>query len=539
MSEFTGTLRLVRLALRRDRLQLPIWLLGLTAVLTGNAAGTMSLYDTLAERTAQATLEAGTVVSLVFNGPALGTGLGAVTFVESFSVVSLLIGMMSAFGVVRHTRQNEENGRAEMIGSLVVGRYASLTAALLVMTGTSVLLGVMIFVSLVAIGLPVAGSLAAAAGLTGIGVSFAAVAAVSAQVSAFARGANVLAGCTVAAAFVLRAVGDTYGTIRPGGTAVTSAWPSWISPLGWSQQVRPYAGNRWWVLVLPIVLAGALTVLAFVLVSHRDFGQGLVYPRPGPASASRRLLSPLGLAWRLQRGALLGWTVGLGLLGLGVGAVGNAVESLLSASDQVRRIFEEFGGGANLVDAYFATVMNLTALAVTAYAVQALLRMRAEETGALESVLATATSRTRWLLAHTFCVLVGIVLLLVTVGLGSALAYTLATGKGDAFGGIFLAAVVQIPACLSLGGLTVALVGLLPRFSIAAAWTALAVCLLIRQLGPPLRLPQTVLNISPYTHTPTVPSVPVTLTPLIVTSVVAIVFIVGGLLAFQRRSLTF
>jgi ABC-2 type transport system permease protein len=538
MSAFAGTLALARLALRRDRIQLPVWSLSLTAILAANSAGNLSLYDTPAERTTQATLEAGTAVSLVFNGPALGTSRGAVTFVESFALVSVLTALMNTLAVVRHTRQNEENGRAEMVGSMVVGRYAGLTAALLVAAGTDLVLGTLATLVLVAIGLPAGGSVAAGAGLTGIGISFAAVAAVSAQVSAFARGANALAGCAIGSAFLLRAAGDTYGTVSPDGVAVNSAWPSWLSPFGWSQQVRPYAEDRWWVLVLPVALATALIAAAFALVGRRDFGQGLIYARPGPARASRALLSPLGVAWRLQRGTLLGWLVGVSLVGIGVGAIGDTIGTLLSASQQVRRIFEQLGGGDNLVDAYFATTMSLVGIAVTAYAVQSLLRMRDEETGPLESVLATAVSRPRWMLSHVVCALAGIVGLLVSAGACTSVSYAVATGNSHAVWRVILAALVQIPACLSLAGFAVAAVGLVPRLSVALSWMALAVCLVIRQLGQPMRLPQVVLNLSPYTHTPAVPSVPVVVTPLVVITTAAAALLMCGLVSFRHRNLS-
>jgi ABC-2 type transport system permease protein len=31
-------------------------------------------------------------------------------------------------------------------------------------------------------------------------------------------------------------------------------WLSWLSPLGWMQQLRPFADERWWVLLLAVAL---------------------------------------------------------------------------------------------------------------------------------------------------------------------------------------------------------------------------------------------------------------------------------------------
>ena len=74
----------------------------------------------------------------------------------------------------------------------------------------------------------------------GVGVVFAAIAAVGAQVFSTARAANAVAAAALGVAFVLRAAGDVTGTVTHGGVVVESRWISWLSPYGWGQQVRPY-----------------------------------------------------------------------------------------------------------------------------------------------------------------------------------------------------------------------------------------------------------------------------------------------------------
>ena len=51
--------------------------------------------------------------------------------------------------------------------------------------------------------------------------------------------------------------------------------------------------------------------LAYALAAHRDQGAGLIPARPGSPRAGPWLRGPLGLAWRLQRGGLAGWALGL------------------------------------------------------------------------------------------------------------------------------------------------------------------------------------------------------------------------------------
>src|SRR5690606_34085259 len=131
MSVFTGTGRLTRLALRRDRTKALIWTFGLPALGAASASSVIGLYPTEADRAGYATTTAANVVARAFNGPTAGPSLGSIVTAETFTSLALLTALLSTFMVVRHTRQNEETGRAEIIGSAVVGRHAPLTAALL------------------------------------------------------------------------------------------------------------------------------------------------------------------------------------------------------------------------------------------------------------------------------------------------------------------------------------------------------------------------------------------------------------------------
>ncbi|MCA1671826.1 MAG: anibiotic ABC transporter, partial [Actinobacteria bacterium] len=245
MSAFTGTGALVRLALRRDRIQLPVWLLALTGVQALTVSSVLGLYTDEAQRTTLAIASARSPVSLVFNGIVSGTSVGATVMTQSFLIVAVAAALMSTLCVVRHTRQNEETGRAELIGSAVVGRHAGLTAALLVTVGANVVLALLTALVLIGNELPVTGSLVAGAGVAAVGVAFAAVAAITAQIAQTARAANGMAAATVGVAFLLRAVGDVSGEVTEGGTRNVSAWLSWLSPIGWGQQMRPYDDDNW------------------------------------------------------------------------------------------------------------------------------------------------------------------------------------------------------------------------------------------------------------------------------------------------------
>jgi ABC-2 type transport system permease protein len=89
-----------------------------------------------------------------------------------------------------------------------------------------------------------------------------------------------------------------------------------------------------------------------------------------------------------------------------------------------------------------------------------------------------------------------------------------------------------------LAGLAVALVGLAPRVTAAAAWTVLAVVALVDLLGRSLGLSQWLLDLTPFAHVPALPGGAFTATPLIWLTVLAAGLTVAGLAAFRRRDLT-
>ncbi|MFF0251596.1 ABC transporter permease [Micromonospora zamorensis] len=537
MSALTNTALLARLVLRRDRIRLAIWVLGTPLLGYALAASVAGIYPDQAARQGYATTSASSLVARAFNGPIAGTDLGAVVVAETYVTLALIIALLSTFAVTRHTRQNEETGRAELLGASVVGRYAPLTAALLVIVAANVLAAGLLALALVGAGLPLAGSLAAAAAIGGVGVAFTAIAAVTAQLSVTARGANALAAATVGLSFVLRAAGDVLGEQSADGTRVRSAWPSWISPLGWGNQVRAFEGERWWVLALPVALLLAGVALAYALAERRDLGAGLIAPRRGPASGAPRLLSPAGLAWRMQRGTLLGWAVGVAVLGFSMGIAGDEFNAMIDQNPAAAEAITAMGGGTGFVDAYLAAMLGLFALTLGAYVVQALLRVRGDETdGVLEAALATAVSRTRWLGTQVLAAALGAVALLLLAGVTTGLGYGLVTddplGQAVELGG---AALLRLPALLVVAGVVTTLFGLLPRWSVVLSWTALLVFLLLGQLGAVLKLPQAALNVSPYTHVPAVPAVDPAALPLVALTVVAAALLAVGVAGFRRR----
>jgi polyether ionophore transport system permease protein len=527
---FAGTGALLRLALRRDRILAPVWVLVFVTMAASSAAASQSLYTTVESRVSAA--------AAVNNAPALlalygrvfdPTSLGAVSMFKLGAMGSALVALVAIFLVTRHTRGEEEAGRLELIGATVVGRYAALTAALLMAVGTVLVLALLTTLTLVGTGLPAAGALAFGLHWAGAGIAFAAVAGVTAQVTEGARTANGIAAAVLAAAYLLRAVGDATGTD-------TSTWLSWLSPIGWAQQVRPFAGDRWWVLGYLLVFAVLLASAAYALVARRDHGAGLLAGRPGRAAAGAGLSTPLGLAVRLQRGAFTGWLIGMVIGGFVVGSIASQVGDFVD-SPQARDMITRLGGVRGLTDAFLSSEMGVLGLIVSAYGISAALRLRSEETaGRVEPILATRASRLRWAGSHIVVALLGTTLLLAVMGLAAGFAHGAAVGDYGQVGRVLGAALVQLPAAWVLTGITVAVFGLAPGL-VVIAWGALVAFLVLGTLGSVLRLPQWTMDLSPFAHTPKLPGGTLSATPLILLTLVAAGLVAVGLSAFRRRDI--
>ena len=521
-----GTGALVRLALRRERIPLLAWVLGIGLVAASTFSAIAALYPDEAERAALVQSIAVNPAFLAITGPIGGTSVGAIAAWRVTAVGTSLVALMAVFTVIRRTRADEESGRTELIASSVVGRAAPLAAAVLVAGGASLAIGVLAAAAGLANGQDTTGSIAFGGAMAGCGVAFTGVAAIAAQVAESARAATGLAAATVGVTYAVRAVGDTNTSL---------SWLTWLSPQGWAGHVQAYGANDLWVLGLYLALGAATLAVAVRLLDRRDLGLGLMPARLGPAT-NPRLATPEALAARLHRGTLAGWLTGMVAMGVVTGAVASTSADLLTGNPQLERVMAQIGGSGALTDTLLSVMGALTGLIVGGYAIATALRMRTEETAdRVGPVLATAVGRRRWMAGHLAFVVLGPAVLLLAAGVSAGLVNAAQVGSlADGFGGAVGAMLVQLPATLVMGGIAVALFGLLPRLT-GLAWAALLVALLLGQLGELLQLPRWVMDISPYTHVPQVPVAAVSWPPLLVLTLVGGVLIAAGVLGFGRR----
>jgi ABC-2 type transport system permease protein len=518
-SAFTGVGGLIWLALRRDRIRLSVWvaILSLTMVYAPNAV--KLAYPEEAQRLARVNLLK-TPAGMMLGGPMFGgneTDLGAMMANELMLTLIVATSILSILTVIRHTRAEEESGAAELVQSSVVGRYSRTYAALTLVAAVNAVLAVTMTLGMAATGFAVIDTAGMCLGVTGVAMVFGAVAAVTAQLWRQARTATGAAMAALALAALIRGIGDV---IDNSGSAV-----SWFSPIAWAQQMRPFVDLRWWPFALLVALAAGLMALAAVLESRRQYDDGNI-PATGERPNARAITSVFGLHLTLQRGQLIGWSVGLFLAGLTFGSMTKSLMDAAKGNELIARVLAQQGNNG-----VYTTMTQFLAAATTAYVVTAVLRVHGdEESGLGEAVLAGAVSRWRWLLAAVGSAVLGSAVLMFFAGLGNGLGAGLTLGEPDTVWRLTLAGLAYVPAIAVLAGIAAVAVAVRHPW---IGWLAVTFVVTSLYLGALLRLPRWLIDLSPVGRTTVPTSVPVTALVVMVVAAIVLTALAGWI--YRRR----
>lgn len=539
MQNFTGTWRLVRLNVRRDSIKLPIWIISIVAIVATSIPAIEKFYSSFSSQVNHAASAAGSSIYRAFGGVPDGPSLGSSLMMETYVFTAILVAFMSTTAIIRHTRANEESGSAELIGSTVVGRYSSLMAALIVVFIANLEIGLLL--TLVA-SLVNEFTLTAAFGFgmsfVMVGFAFAAIAAVAAQLSNSGRGANGLATMAIGGAFLLKAIGDGFASVNGDGLSAASSWPSYLSPLGLSYQIFPFTQQNWWIFGVFAVGISLTVALAYFLLVRRDVGSGILPEKRGPATAPKRLLSVMGLSWRLQKGTFIGWAIFFIVFGFIFGGMVSEFEGFITGSDEGEEFLEMITQDTTFVKGFFGFIVNYAGIMAVGYSLMVLLKMRTEESsGRLEFVLGSAVSRVKWVLSYLNIAFIGSAVLITTMAISSLVIFNATGGGGVSYMDTIKLGLMQLPAVVVFMSIAVLSFGLLPRVTVGLSWAMFIGVMLIVQLGAMLELPQWAINISPFTHSPVAIGGDVDWKPLIIMLAIGLVFLVMGLYKFNNRDL--
>ncbi|PYI69471.1 ABC transporter permease [Arthrobacter livingstonensis] len=516
----------VRFLLRRNWLRLVIWVAVLAVMIPIVYTSQQEAFPTQADRDAYANVANTPAIAAMTGLPYAAGSLGGILVIKIWMTLAVALGLASTFLVTRNGRADEEQGRTELLRASALGRHAYSLANYTVVAGLSVTTGLLISLLALADKLPAAGSWVLGGSIAGVGLAFVGIAALCGQLGSTSRGANSLGVAVLAVFYLIRAIAD----VDAHDTNVTPL--SWFSPIGWGQNMRPYARDSWWPFLALLALAAAGCALALRIEARRDLGMGLLPARPGPARATAFLASPLGLALRLQRATLISWLIGAVVAGLFFGSVAKAMTSVLDPSNSFAKAF--LGGSQDMLNGILGTFVLFNGMLAAAFAVQSLSGARAEESGGrLESLLAGSLARTRWLGANLAVAAVGSAVMLLLGGwLMGASSNGAATGSGLA-----LASFTYWPAVLLMLGLLLFLNGFLPRPGVSIAWAVYGVSVVIAMFGGLFSLSEQAIKATPFGAVPRLPAEDFTFLPVLALAAIAVVLAVLGMRRFATRDI--
>ncbi len=533
-SSFAGIPAALALAWRRNRVFWTVWVIGLLTLMPSTVTKYHEIIPPGSNSTQLLDLLAANPTMRAMLGPPFDlSNPGGFTMWRVGTFVAAAAAMMSALGVIRATRAEEEEGRVELLRSGAIGRHAPLAAAVILAVGANVVFALVQAVALVKLDTPAAGALLSGLGIGLTGAVFAGVGAVCAQIFESARTARYWAlGIVLGGLYLIRAAIDGSGD----GSALTPL--RWAVPLEWAALARPYAGDHWWVLLLPVATTAALVLVAFRLESARDLGAGLRATRPGPAAAGADLGGARGLAWRLQRAGAWGWSIGILLAAAGMGSLSLSMDQLTEGNSAVADMMRRMGGSSVLRDAFYMAMLGILATIIALAGVVLLNRLRTEETaGRAEVMLSTDTSRPAFAWSHLAWALGLPTVLLVLTGALLPLAQVLREGDVGIVGTLVGAALALLPGVWLTVGLAFFLVGVVPRgfglVWVLLGWTVF--CTWIASLFE--NLPAWLVELQPWGHLPHLPAGPMSWPPVIIVSALAIVLVAMGIRGYRRRDI--
>ncbi len=524
--------------IRRDRLQITMWTIG-TALLAAFAyIGVSESYGVAQDRTSLLAAAIANPVILLFRGLPSGADEGAFITFLILPWLCLLAAFMSTFLAVRHTRGDEETGRAELLGATPASRFAPLVATVIHGTLSNLLLGVLVTVAFIATGLEPVGSAIAGGAAGSVGLVFLGVGLVGGQLFRTSRGANSASVWTLLVLFFVAGFGNALGTPSDDLQRIDSSWLTWLSPVGWAENTRPFAENNGWPLVIAFAVAVALVAGATLAQGARDVGESFLAERAGRTEASRALSTSAALTWRLSREAVVGWAVG----GLIIGALSTSLASLVAeigaTNPTVQALLEQIAGAGNVEQGTVTIFFTMLGVLAACAAVQTVCRARQEETqGTAEVLLATPINRVRWLGGYLVIGLVALVAVVLAGALGAALGIVGQDGDLALMRDVAVVGGGQIAAASVFLVVTALIFVVVPRATIALGWTLVLLGMVLGLFGPLFGFPAWLTDLSPVGIAPLIEGDTVDVRGLWWLLGAAAVGVIGSLGLMRRREL--
>ncbi|HSK25575.1 MAG TPA: hypothetical protein VK894_01515 [Jiangellales bacterium] len=522
-------LAVVRLSSRLVRRGALLVALGAAVYVVVEALSYEATYPDAASRARLAELGSEPAVRMMDGLPYAVDTVGGFVVWDGGWFLQALVGIWALVTVSRLLRGEEDAERAELVLAGPLSATRAVALQLLVVVTACLAVGLAVAGTLAAVGAQPAGSVAFGLAVAGFGATFAGVAAVTSQLFEVRRRAVGAAAITLGLAFLLRMVANS---------ADERSWVAWLTPFGWADRLRGFGENRWPVLLVHLGVVVLLASTALLLRRHRDIGTAWIATTDSPRPRLRLLGSPEAFAWRSSRGVLVAWAAGLVIYSFVLGTLVVTMTDVLMEDETYRSTLELFGIDLDEVTQGLLGVMGvLFGLVLALYAAWRVGAARSEEASSrLENLLTRPLSRRRWLGGHALLTLVSVVLLTAATGLALWIGAGVAgsdLGLGDAVASV----ANTLPLVVLFGGVAVLVLGAAPRLTVGLTVGLAALMYVLQLVGPALDWPSYVVGISPFHHLAIVPAEPYALTAGLVMAGLGTVAALAGLEAFQRRDL--
>lgn len=477
---------LTALNLRRDRLNIGVWVLVLAGLMASVAFKFETLYGTRqAIATIKSTLDMPAMQAFfgTFKTPLKTSGDLFATEMLIFMAIAMIA--MNIYFAIRATRAEEDRGQTELLVAHDVGSWSiiltAFTELLIIDAATGVLYSFAIQFSSMA-GVNANGAWLIGLSLAAMGLLFGVIGLLMAQIFDNARSATIASYLIFGAMYVARMFTDL--------KAPDHTW--WI-PMGWIEKIDDFHGNNWTPVFLMLGLGIIIGLMGLGINQRRDVGSGIFKGSTGRARATWTLRGPLTLIERLQRHGNWIWLIALFVLGGMLGSIFNTVGDTLKSNPTMQLVMQKSAvrsANHQILLNFISIIGMIMAVLGTIPAVMGVNKLHSDQQhGYLENVYAKSVSRNHLLTAYVVNA-VGIGILGFAAGLlGVYIAGNLALSQGDiSFTAYVKTFVAFAPTIILTIGLAVCFNGIAPKLN-GVTWLYLGYAFFTSYLGGLLKLP--------------------------------------------------
>lgn len=306
---------------------------------------------------------------------------------------------------------------------------------------------------------------------------------------------------------------------------------AYLNPLEWSLLVRPFAGEHFIVLLIPLVLGAVLAALSMWLMARRDVDAGLVPQRTGRAFARPGLRNLSALAWRTQRGLFLPWFCFYAIFSFALGCASYLMVSAVSSAEALKGLIERLGG---LDRAFLSLILYVFGMLISVYVMMSAGILCREEAAKGETLLSMPVRRERLVLSHMVYIFGGSAAIMLMSGFCVGWGAVIGTGDSGALSRLFLEMAGMIPAVWAIGGIALLLFGALPKWMSGISYGLLTLYILMEIFWEQQQIPEALYALSPFSWITPLKAVQPAAAPLVL-SVVTIILTGAGIGLFRRR----